>query len=114
MSDPSLLISPILFVDPMGRNVQFFIRLDMDNAAEGTGNYLSEMMVEEEPEAVEEIQPVEESAEEVTEPEAEPEIEEAGSLPSWVIPAAAAGAVIIIAAGIIIWKVRKQRKGEQQ
>lgn len=37
-------ISPILFVEPMGRNVQFFVKLNMDSAKAGTGNFLSEMV----------------------------------------------------------------------
>ena len=43
MKDLDRLISPVLFVDPMGRDVQFFVQLDTANAVEGTGNYLSEM-----------------------------------------------------------------------
>lgn len=43
-------ISPILFVDPMGRNVQFFIKLNMDSAQPGNGNFVSEMVFEEVPE----------------------------------------------------------------
>lgn len=43
MEDLELLISPVLFVEPMGREVQFFVQLDIANAVEGTGNFLSEM-----------------------------------------------------------------------
>ena len=43
MKDLEMLISPILFVAPMGRDVQFFVQLDTQNAVEGTGNFLSEM-----------------------------------------------------------------------
>ena len=44
MTDPGNLISPIIFVDPMGRDVQFFIRLNMGTAASGTGMFVSEMV----------------------------------------------------------------------
>lgn len=37
-------ISPILYVDPMGREVQFFIKLNMETAEPGTGEFLSEMI----------------------------------------------------------------------
>lgn len=39
-----LLISPIIFVDPMGRDVQFFVKLDAASAQAGTGNFVSEMI----------------------------------------------------------------------
>ncbi|MFR2836971.1 MAG: heme-binding Shp domain-containing protein [[Clostridium] nexile] len=32
-------ISPILYVEPMGRDVQFFVKLDMASAQAGTGNF---------------------------------------------------------------------------
>lgn len=120
-ADPSLLISPILFVDPMGRDVQFFIRLDLEQTAEGTGNYLSEMMVIEEaepeaeevivedPEAVEE-QNIEESITD-EEPEAEEKTEteeESNSVIPWVL---AGAAVVIIGAGTAVWRIKKKRGG---
>lgn len=37
-------ISPILYVTPMGRDVQFFVKLDMSSATVGTGNFVSEMI----------------------------------------------------------------------
>ena len=37
-------ISPILYVTPMGRDVQFFIRLNMDTAQPGNGDFISEMV----------------------------------------------------------------------
>ena len=73
MSDLSLLISPQLFVDPMGREVQFFVRLDMDKAEKGTSNYLSEMIEEElgEPEVAVAVEATTEPmTEAVTEPTA--------------------------------------------
>jgi len=50
MSDPAVLISPIIYVTPMGRDVQFFIRLDLTTAASGTGIFLSEMVTQATPE----------------------------------------------------------------
>lgn len=37
-------ISPILYVTPMGRNVQFFVIPDISSAQAGTGNFISEMV----------------------------------------------------------------------
>ncbi len=37
-------ISPVLYVTPMGRDVQFFVKLDMGSASAGTGNFVSEMI----------------------------------------------------------------------
>ena len=37
-------ISPILYVEPMGRDVQFFVKLDMASAQAGTGKFVSEMI----------------------------------------------------------------------
>ncbi len=45
--DPSYLISPIMYVGPMGRDVQFFIRLNMSSATAGTGNFVSQMIPQE-------------------------------------------------------------------
>lgn len=40
-------ISPIIYVTPMGRDVQFFVTLDLDSAQPGTGNFVSEMLTAE-------------------------------------------------------------------
>lgn len=50
---PSLecTISPILYVTPMGRNVQFFFIPDISSAQEGKGNFISEMVMASAPEA---------------------------------------------------------------
>lgn len=63
-------ISPVLYVDPMGRDVQFFVKLDMNNIQTGTGNYVSEMVPvqEEQPQATEEM-PQTEEVPQSTEPE---------------------------------------------
>ncbi|MDO5522212.1 MAG: heme-binding Shp domain-containing protein [bacterium] len=44
MSNTNCYISPKVFVDPMGREVQFFIKLNMGTAKSGTGIYKSEMV----------------------------------------------------------------------
>ena len=44
VDDPSKLISPIFYVDPMGRDVQFFVKLNMGSARKGTGNFKAEMV----------------------------------------------------------------------
>ncbi len=36
--------SPIMFVTPMGRDVQFFVSIDYNSIQEGTGNFQSEML----------------------------------------------------------------------
>jgi len=46
VESPESLISPVLYVTPMGREVQFFIQLDMENKAEGTADYVSEIIEE--------------------------------------------------------------------
>ncbi|MDO5291485.1 MAG: heme-binding Shp domain-containing protein [bacterium] len=45
VSNTGYYISPKVFIDPMGREVQFFIKLDMGTAKSGTGIYTSEMAV---------------------------------------------------------------------
>ncbi|BBF43469.1 hypothetical protein lbkm_2157 [Lachnospiraceae bacterium KM106-2] len=44
MNNTSGYISPILYIDPMGRDVQFFIGLKMGSAKEGTGIFKSQMI----------------------------------------------------------------------
>lgn len=44
MKEDDKYISPILYVTPMGRDVQFFVTLDLDSAQPGTGNFVSEML----------------------------------------------------------------------
>ena len=38
------IISPVLYVTPMGRDVQFFVIPDISSAQTGTGNFVSEMI----------------------------------------------------------------------
>ena len=44
VSSLSQYISPIMYVDPMGRDVQFFIKLNSSSITAGTGVYTSEMV----------------------------------------------------------------------
>ncbi|HIX81094.1 MAG TPA: hypothetical protein H9980_03860 [Candidatus Erysipelatoclostridium merdavium] len=44
VNSPSEYISPIIYVVPMGRNVQFFFRADVNSATPGTGMYESQMV----------------------------------------------------------------------
>lgn len=39
-------ISPVIYVEPMGRDVQFFVVPDIASAQPGTGNFISEMITE--------------------------------------------------------------------
>ena len=41
MNDTGDIISPALYVEPMGREVKFFIKLHMSTAKKGTGAYKS-------------------------------------------------------------------------
>ena len=96
------LISPIVFVDPMGRDVQFFVKLDMTTAEPGTGNFVSEMIGKEEPE-VEETEKAEEP--EKAEAAAEEEPEES-NITAIIVGVAV---IVIVAGGFIVFK--KKRKG---
>lgn len=44
VNSPSEYISPIIYVVPMGRNVQFFFQADVNSATPGTGMYESQMV----------------------------------------------------------------------
>lgn len=109
MKDLTKLISPVLYVDPMGREVQFFVALKPEEATAGTGEYLSEMLVEPEPEEVAEIEAIEEVPEitketkSVREPE---EIKAKGSLS--VIPLMAIIGLVLV--GIIFFVVKRKKQ----
>lgn len=112
MKDLTNLISPVLYVDPMGREVQFFVALKPEEATAGTGEYLSEMLVEPEPEEVAEIEAIEEVPEvpeitketkSVREPE---EIKAKGSLS--VIPLMAIIGLVLV--GIIFFVVKRKKQ----
>lgn len=62
-------ISPILFVDPMGREVQFFITPDESMRTEGTGSFTATLSVENTETEVEEMEAVTEDAEKITKEE---------------------------------------------
>jgi len=81
MADPGNLISPIIFVDPMGRDVQFFIRLNMESATPGTGMFASEMVVAPAVESDQDNIDISEAVESPSESELESEIEEEQSEP---------------------------------
>ncbi|MFV0394127.1 MAG: heme-binding Shp domain-containing protein [Coprobacillaceae bacterium] len=69
---PDLYISPILYVEPMGRDVQFFVKLNMGGATSGTGVFNSLMATTQTPVTND---PVIETPEEVIEvPEETPEV----------------------------------------
>lgn len=44
VSSLDVYISPIMYVNPMGRDVQFFIKLNLASATPGTGVYTSQMI----------------------------------------------------------------------
>ena len=47
VSSLDLYISPIMYVNPMGRDVQFFIKPNISSAIAGTGIYSSQMILQE-------------------------------------------------------------------
>lgn len=92
--------SPIMFVTPMGREVQFFVRVDYDSMQAGTGNFLSEML-EKKPETKEEAsQPKEESKKQ------EPKEETAKQdYTTWIF--AGVAVVVLVGAGAVILKKKR-------
>ncbi len=68
MNPEDKYFSPVIFVTPMGRNVQFFVKINYDSAQPGTGNFASEM-IQETSQEVEEIPEEEIVEEEKAEPE---------------------------------------------
>lgn len=115
-------ISPILYVDPMGRDVQFFVKLNMDTAKPGTGVFLSEMIPaenqaeESEEESNSTSSPSEETKtqpeEVIKETEAQPEkvIEETETQPGVRYMIIGIAAAVLIAAGIGAVLICKRRK----
>ena len=116
-----LYISPILYVTPMGRDVQFFVKLDMTAPQAGTGNFVSEMITAV-PETTEE--PVSAESEPVEEPEKETDTKtdkksketsadktdkEDTKDNTMLIAGVAIAVVVIVGAGaVIIYKKRKK------
>lgn len=103
-------ISPILYVEPMGRNVQFFVKLDMASAQAGTGNFVSEMISAEEPQTEEKPQTEEEpqvaDEEQTTDEEQVTEKTNTNKVPVGQI---AVGAVIVLVIGSLVVFVKKRK-----
>ena len=102
VDSPENLISPKVFVDPMGRDVQFFVKLDMTTAEPGTGNFVSEMIGKEEPE-VKETEKAEEPEKADSAAEEKPEESNMSAVIVGVV------VIVIVAGGFIVFK--KKRKG---
>lgn len=103
-------ISPILYVEPMGRDVQFFVKLDMASAQAGTGKFVSEMISAEEPQTEEETQTEEEpqvaDEEQTTDEEQVTEKTNTNKVPVGQI---AVGAVIVLVIGSLVVFVKKRK-----
>ena len=103
-------ISPILYVEPMGRDVQFFVKLDMASAQAGTGKFVSEMISAEEPQPEEEPQTEEEpqvaDEEQTTDEEQVTEKTNTNKVPVGQI---AVGAVIVLVIGSLVVFVKKRK-----
>lgn len=95
-------ISPILFVEPMGRDVQFFIKLDMASAKKGNGNFVSEMI------KTEDEQPVKEESVKKTSKETSNETpkESKKEVPVGEI---AVGAAVVLVIGSLVMFVKKRK-----
>ena len=95
-------ISPILFVEPMGRDVQFFIKLDMASAKKGNGNFVSEMI------KTEDEQPVKEESVKKTSKETSNETpkESKKKVPVGEI---AVGAAVVLVIGSLVVFVKKRK-----
>ncbi len=124
-------ISPIVYVTPMGRDVQFFVMLDMNSAKEGNGNFVSEMVKKSSNEttAKKETTTVQTTAPTTTEPESVSE-ETSSELVSnedtnvsetdksnnsktpWII----GGVVVLVVAGVCVWYFcfYKKKKTKEQ
>ncbi|MGC4018146.1 MAG: NEAT domain-containing protein [Muricomes sp.] len=116
-------ISPIIYVDPMGRDVQFFVKLDMATAKPGTGVFLSEMIpaeneAEEPKEENDDTSAVPKETEtqpekmtEETKAQSEEDLEEPETQPDNRYVAIGISAVVLIVAGagaVLIYRRRKK------
>lgn len=106
VDSPDNLISPIIFVDPMGRDVQFFVKLDMSTAEPGTGNFVSEMVKKEEPKAEKTEKPAERSEEKSDSKPVEKQ-EEKNNMGAIVIGVVV---VAVAAGGFIVFKKNRKDK----
>ncbi len=110
MNPEDKYFSPVIFVTPMGRNVQFFVKINYDSAQPGTGNFASEMIQETSSEVEDIAEEPEESVEEPEEPEVkpikEPEVKPESSTVIW----AGLGVSVVVLAGVAILIVKKKGK----
>lgn len=117
MNPEDKYFSPVIFVTPMGRNVQFFVKINYDSAQQGTGNFTSEMLQEtsseaeeitpEPEESVEEpAEPVEETKEPEAKPIKEPEVKSESNTAMWI----GLGVSVVVLAGVAILIVKKKGK----
>lgn len=103
-------ISPILYVEPMGRDVQFFVKLDMASAQAGTGNFVSEMISAEESQTEEEPQTEEESQVADEDQTADEEqVTEKANTNKVPVGQIAVGAVIVLVIGSLVVFVKKRK-----
>lgn len=119
---PELYISPKLFVDPMGREVQFFVKLDMTSATSGSGNFVSEMVKPAEEVTTqtettagtdaEETKKQDATEQKTTEeqPEKEKDSKEQESEKKMnPVPVIAGVAAVVVVAGVAVWLVKKRK-----
>lgn len=116
-------ISPILFVTPMGRDVQFFIIPNVKSAKAGTGNFVSAMVTKESKETTAPAETTTETTtEETTETttvletttEAVTETEETKSNSKTPIIIGVVVAVVVIGAGVGYFCFYKKKKGKEK
>ncbi|MDO4316971.1 MAG: hypothetical protein Q4C48_02070 [Lachnospiraceae bacterium] len=114
-------ISPIIYVEPMQRDVQFFVMPDIGSAQEGTGNFVSEMIPKEPESSV--TPAAEPSPEPTTEPTPEPttkpteaarhETSEAKETSDHTAVWLIGGIVVLAAGGCGIWYFRLSKKKQK-
>lgn len=116
-------ISPVLFVTPMGREVQFFVVPDVKSAKEGTGNFVSEMVKEKSQETTapaetttetttEQVTETTTALETTTEVAAETEETKSNSKTPFIIGGVVA--VVVIGAGVGYFCFYKKKKGKEK
>lgn len=106
MNPEDKYFSPVIFVTPMGRSVQFFVKINYDSAQQGTGNFTSEMLQETSPEAEEIVEETEEIVEEPAEETKEPEVKSESNTAMWI----GLGVSVVVLAGVAILIVKKKGK----
>ena len=88
----------------MGRDVQFFVKLDMASAQAGTGNFVSEMISAEEPQTEEEPQVADEE-----QTADEKQVTEKANTNKVPVGQIAVGAVIVLVIGSLVVFVKKRK-----